>query len=98
MKILFDKHRCTACGLCELACSFHHSKSFLPDKASIVICMDRKGHIEIKTLPTCDFCKNEDMPMCVEFCPTGAIKGNATETPHKKRHTRNATQLDNLFK
>ncbi|MFO8164650.1 MAG: hypothetical protein ACQEQO_03655 [Thermodesulfobacteriota bacterium] len=74
MKILFDKHRCTACGLCELACSFHHSKSFLPDKASIVICMDRKGHIEIKTLPTCDFCTNEEIPMCMDFCPTGAIK------------------------
>jgi Fe-S-cluster-containing hydrogenase component 2 len=36
--------------------------------------MDRKGHIEMTTRPTCDFCKDEDMPQCVEFCPTGAIK------------------------
>jgi len=74
VKISFDKNRCTACGLCELACSFHHFKSFLPDKASISVCMDRKGRLEITTLPTCDLCKNEEMPMCVEFCPTGAVK------------------------
>ena len=93
MKLTFDEKRCTACGLCELACSFHHLKSFLPDRASIHIDTDRKGRIELTTLPTCDLCKSENGPLCAEFCPTEAIQWKNQSSNNGLKTSRN--QLDN---
>jgi carbon-monoxide dehydrogenase iron sulfur subunit len=72
---------CTGCRSCEIACSYHHTKSFSRKKSSIHINrLERKGEFEIifnwrKTTdhPTCDMCRNEETPLCAKFCAPGAI-------------------------
>jgi Fe-S-cluster-containing dehydrogenase component len=73
MRMSVDITRCVACSICELACSFHHTKEFLPENASIRICLAEKGHLDFVFSSTCDFCSNEEIPLCMEFCPSKAI-------------------------
>lgn len=74
MEISVNKGKCTGCLSCELACSFHHTKEFSLENASIRICFDSEGGLGINVLPTCDMCIKEKVPLCMEFCPSGAIK------------------------
>ena len=67
---------CVACKTCEIACSYHHKRSFGPSIASIEI---RKGQRDPSFavsfygcnhgnhLP-CDGCQKEDEPWCVKYC------------------------------
>lgn len=73
-EIRIDTSRCKTCGLCELACSFHHIGAFLPEKASIRVGTDHEGYPRIEVLPSCDLCEGEDSPLCAEFCPVDAIQ------------------------
>ncbi|MDP6692013.1 MAG: hypothetical protein QF384_21150 [Alphaproteobacteria bacterium] len=73
--------RCGACNLCVLACSFHHEGSFGRRNASIDIIKDeREGEVEIVIFDEardgrkpCDGCANEERPLCVQWCPVGAL-------------------------
>jgi Fe-S-cluster-containing dehydrogenase component len=82
MNISVDENTCVGCSICEMACSFHHNRDFLPDKSSMRIYFDDEGGLNIVILPTCDLCVNERIPLCVEFCPSRAVKltESATET------------------
>ena len=73
MRLSINKARCQGCLVCELACSFHHTKAFSLEHASIKIYFDDRYGINIDLLPSCDFCENEEEPLCIEFCPTDAI-------------------------
>ena len=65
---------CTGCRLCEVACSFHHCRTFDPEASSIKIYRDdNKGTISITILSTCDQCHNEAEPLCVTFCDRDAL-------------------------
>jgi carbon-monoxide dehydrogenase iron sulfur subunit len=74
MKISVHKEKCTGCCICELACSFHHTKAFSSNDASIRICFNSEGSLDINLLSTCDLCVKEKVPLCMEFCPSRAIK------------------------
>jgi Fe-S-cluster-containing dehydrogenase component len=82
MSIIQPKHeRCAACNLCVLACSFHHEKAFSRRGASIDIIKDeREGEVEVVIFSDahdgrrpCDDCLNETKPLCVVWCPAGAL-------------------------
>ena len=74
MKIFVDGKKCTGCLACELACSFHRRKEFSLENASIRIYSDKQCGLHINVLTTCDLCLREKIPLCIEFCPLGAIK------------------------
>ncbi len=73
--------RCGACNLCVLACAFHHDGAFGRRNASIDIIKDeREGEVEIVIFDEardgrkpCDGCANEERPLCVQWCPVGAL-------------------------
>ena len=65
---------CTGCRLCEVACSFHHHRTFDPEVSSIKIYHDdNKGTISITIHSTCDQCQEEKEPLCVTFCDRDAL-------------------------
>jgi len=66
--------RCTGCRSCEIACSFHHTRSFDPAKSSIQVRLDKNtGVVSIDFDSTCDACSNEKEPLCSLFCPRSVL-------------------------
>lgn len=75
MRILTNAEACYGCRICELACSFHHERAFSPEASSIRISRDNQnGEIGLSIDSTCDLCKGEAQPLCVEYCIYGALK------------------------
>jgi len=72
MSLVIDKKKCVGCRTCELACSFYHVKEFCPENSNIRIFFTDDGDIEIDS-SKCNY-SGEDMPLCVKFCPTKALK------------------------
>ncbi|MCD6472730.1 4Fe-4S binding protein [Candidatus Aerophobetes bacterium] len=73
-RIYINLNKCTGCRSCEIACSYHFSKTFNPEISSIsVIRNDRTGDIKISINSTCDFCKDEDKPLCMKYCVSQAL-------------------------
>ena len=65
---------CVNCKVCEMMCSFHHSKSFGYSGSSIEIGEIPDGFgIRFPGLssgrPGCDRCKGEAVPLCLRYCP-----------------------------
>jgi len=73
MAIEINPQRCIGCFCCTLACSFHHSREFLPEKSSIRILFDGEGAVHTEVLSSCDLCPKEKRALCIEFCPVGAV-------------------------
>jgi len=73
MALIIDEKKCVGCRACELACSFSQNKEFCPENSNIRIYFTDEGNLEINILKNCH-CLNKEMPLCVEFCPTKAIK------------------------
>lgn len=79
--ILPRHDRCGACNLCVLACSFHHEGAFGRRNSSIeIIKNEREGDVEIVIFDEarhgrrpCDGCTTEERPLCVQWCPVGAL-------------------------
>jgi Fe-S-cluster-containing hydrogenase component 2 len=75
---------CTGCLICEMVCSFHHTRQFSRNKASIkvkrsIFNQEVKTQITISSdkqreNPLCDLCIHEDSPLCVRFCPENVLK------------------------
>jgi Fe-S-cluster-containing hydrogenase component 2 len=82
MAIEVNFQKCIGCFSCTLACSFHHTRAFFPEKSSIYIAFDGEGTIRGSVLPTCDLCPKEKTPLCMEFCPVGAV--SLQRHPHPK--------------
>ena len=75
MKIVRDGNLCRGCRTCELACSFHHKRVFSPKLSSIRISNNYwAGAIHWSVNPSCDFCKDEAKPLCIQYCPYKALK------------------------
>lgn len=79
--IMTVAERCGACHLCVLACSYHHVGAFGRRFSSIRILKDEaQGEVEIAIAavgdgggPACDACPDEAMPLCISWCPVGAL-------------------------
>jgi Fe-S-cluster-containing hydrogenase component 2 len=68
MKIItVNPNKCTACRLCELACSLKNAGEFNPTRARIQV----MGFEDMFSLPM--MCFQCEKPYCAEICPTGAI-------------------------
>jgi Fe-S-cluster-containing dehydrogenase component len=74
--ILFDMLSCGGCRTCELACSFHHTREFVPSVSSLKVLAKEDGpgyrvllvrESSGGSIP-CDLCKNLDVPLCMEYC------------------------------
>jgi Fe-S-cluster-containing dehydrogenase component len=74
--IIFDMPSCGGCRTCELACSFHHTKEFIPSVSSLKVLAREEGPGYQVLLVTescgesmaCDGCKDLDVPLCMEYC------------------------------
>lgn len=86
MIIVENPDACTGCLRCELACAYHHTRSYSRSHSSIIIDKDilnpNKGTtIKICQEPqnqhsVCDLCKDETgLPLCILFCPERVLKG-----------------------
>ena len=74
-KLWLNPKKCTGCLRCELACSFHKSghKFFNPEISSTKITRNNDNKEIIMSIDdTCDFCIDEDIPLCVKHCVFGA--------------------------
>ena len=75
----FQMPSCGGCRTCEIACSFHHRGEFIPSISSLKILdnRDNSGYsvliVEEKNAESlaCDGCKEEEIPLCVEYCREG---------------------------
>jgi len=75
-KLLLKQERCTGCRSCEIACSYHFSRTFQPSKSKIKVTWDScKGEMKISIGTMCDLCQGEkeSEPLCVRFCAPKAI-------------------------
>jgi carbon-monoxide dehydrogenase iron sulfur subunit len=68
-KLKFNPDKCTACKLCELACSAHHESVFNPELARIHIHARYTKDGYDANAEYCNQCL-----LCVEVCPCNAIK------------------------
>ena len=78
--MIFDTKDCTGCRTCEMACSYHHSRTFRPSVSSIEIISkpeqsgfsisfykdSQQGHL------ACNGCPGLEEPFCVKYCPAVA--------------------------
>ncbi len=77
-----NENLCIDCAACELACSFHHTGSFWPSRASILIYRNNlTNERDITIFRTknkerfgCDNCG-----LCVSFCQSGVLQYEYTE-------------------
>jgi Fe-S-cluster-containing hydrogenase component 2 len=69
--LLIDPDKCTGCGLCELACSFHNENIFAPSLSRISVLRRYMKGVFIPL--SCVQCEE---PMCESACPLGAISQN----------------------
>jgi len=75
LRIISDARACYGCRTCELACSFHHGRVFSPELSSIKVFRNNQtGEISLSVDSSCDSCKGETQPLCVEYCVYGALK------------------------
>lgn len=74
MKIVRNRKACYGCRACELVCSFHRQGAFSPAGGSIKVSKDnRTGEIRWFMNSTCDFCRREGQPLCVQYCSYEAL-------------------------
>lgn len=62
-KIVLNKNACVGCWMCIMVCPFGAINSYL----------------EIKKADKCDQCIYMNYPVCVDACPTGALKPIETD-------------------
>jgi len=72
--INIDINKCVGCCTCELVCSYHHEGYFNKKYSSIKINFNDGYDLDINVLDTCDDCCGEIEPLCIQLCPTNAIK------------------------
>ncbi len=75
-KLTVDEKKCTACQACQMVCAYHLTGSFSLENSCISIKLDNAdGTIQMSLdEERCDMCENEDMPLCLKYCPPKAIR------------------------
>jgi carbon-monoxide dehydrogenase iron sulfur subunit len=70
-----NRERCYGCRTCELACSFHHSGAFSPERSSIrAMKNNQTGVITWHVDESCDLCEGEGRIFCIQYCAYKALK------------------------
>lgn len=74
--MILEMPSCGGCRTCEMACSFHHTGEFNPDRSSLKI-LEKSGKVGYELLLleengpqgfACDGCPAEEVPLCVQYC------------------------------
>ena len=74
-RVEFFENKCIGCRSCEIACSYHLKKAFTPFMSSIKVIRDSaKDIVEISVDSRCDACEDEEIPLCVKYCVSDALK------------------------
>jgi len=74
-RIVRNATLCYGCRACQLACSFHQTGSFWPERSSIQVSRNpQNGLVQWAMSSTCDGCKAEEVPLCVKYCSYQALK------------------------
>ncbi len=81
--IMVDVEKCLACKSCEIACAMVHSKSKALEEA---IAESPKPQRMLTVEATTEFavpiqCRHCETPLCVEICPTGALRRHDEQQP-----------------
>ncbi|MDH7577128.1 MAG: 4Fe-4S dicluster domain-containing protein [Bacillota bacterium] len=66
--LMLDPEKCTACRMCELACSFFHEKEFRPSVSRINVLTWESDGISVPMM-----CLQCDAAACLKVCPSGAL-------------------------
>ena len=74
--MIFDMPSCGGCRTCEMACSFHHKKEFIPSLSSIkVLNKENEPGFLVSLIKetdgqsiACDGCMELDIPLCMQYC------------------------------
>ena len=75
MRIVVNPKACYGCRACEIVCAYHHRGVFAPEGGSIRVHKDnRTGEIRLSIDSTCDFCREKDHPLCVQYCSYRALR------------------------
>ena len=69
--LTINLERCTGCRNCEFACSIANTNTFNPSRSRIHIL---KKELENQIIPV--VCLQCEDSLCIEACPTGAIREN----------------------
>lgn len=75
IKLWLYPKKCKGCLRCELICSFHKSghRLFNPVLSSTKVLRNNENkEITMQIDEGCDLCEDEDIPLCVKYCPFGA--------------------------
>jgi len=70
--LVVHPEKCTACRLCELACTFHQEGEFHPLKARLTVGIFPEENVYVPIV-----CEQCEVAACQEACPSGAIWRNA---------------------
>lgn len=74
MKIVANTELCYGCKMCEILCSYHKQGIFSPEGGAIRVYKDHQsGKIHWTADTTCDNCEGEEQPLCIKYCPYGAL-------------------------
>ena len=72
-KILIKQENCTGCRSCELACSYHLTRTFQPSMSKIQVIWDsERGEMHIQK-DQCDLCRGEEKQLCIKYCASKAL-------------------------
>ena len=72
--VIIDSSKCTACRMCEVACSLRNSEECNPERSRIrAIIKENDGRINVVP-STCMQCETA---MCMHVCPNNAIQRNS---------------------
>lgn len=73
--LCMDLRYCTGCRSCELACSYHFERAFCPENSAIKVMRNNDtGDIDLLINSRCDLCEEEEVPLCVKYCASEALK------------------------
>lgn len=83
MIIVRNPEYCTGCLICEMVCSFHHTRKYSRRHSSIrvnksIFNLEKRTRITIAYKQenqklVCNLCKGEDSPLCVRHCPEDVL-------------------------
>ncbi len=86
-RVIRNAELCYGCRACQLACSFHHTGGFWPERSSIQVSRNpQTGAVKWVMASTCDGCRtNDEEPLCVKYCSYQALRMNDQNPPESTR-------------